>query len=290
MMGKYKEEIDNHMPKIRQKIIKEIININERNALKNSLETEQKRIESLKWLYLHEDQIHDALKCSLKLIRAFLFESNVEACMKLTTELVSNLFNKVNLKKIENEDQDTIRTYFEENESYNKLFDAYRAYQKYQTVANNIPISDTSSFGGNMWPDPLQQPSSAKVYMEDRVKDAIYKIKKCLFSEQDNPQYVIFNYDFIPKKDAEGDLQRLNDLHHITKIWAPKLLSWLLEIYENNDSYNKWDELLVMIGNPNSQLFTYLTNIEKKDVLQKLALLMIKHKKYVVSILNTHKN
>ena len=150
MRLKYKEDLDKYMPELRQDIFKQIISINERNSVQKSLESQNRRIESLKWLYLQDDQIHDSLKCSLQLTRSFLLEQNIDGATKLHNDLVSSLFQKVVTRKID--DDYKTKSYFDEKESYVKLFDAHTAHQNYiaLTAGIHLPESDQASFSSNM--------------------------------------------------------------------------------------------------------------------------------------------
>jgi len=224
MRLKYSKEIEEYLPNLTKDIIREIFNLNQRSSIIDSLEIERKRFESLKWLNLNEDQLRDAIKEGLQLTRLFLGEDNIEAALRLKIELVDNIFAKLSTKISFNIEDAELQMAIHEKQEHDRLFEAYRAYKTYNSSSlNEFGTSDVVSSLGSSFRSKLPNIS---------VKDVINKILICLFGPVKEKRNVIYNLPEIFQAPEQG--QRAEELRIIQRLWTYRLISWLIEIYENN--------------------------------------------------------
>lgn len=234
---KYKEEVEKYLPHLARSVLQEIFKINQTRPTQVSLDLERKRFASLKWLNLTGHQLVDAIKEGLQLTRLFLCEDNIGAAIKLKIEIVDNIFQTAFKKTHEGFGDFDFDSACREKQEHDRLFEAFKAHQNYSTLALN-------EFGGSSEPRSAGLSSSVnrskaqlKTTSEDPAKEAIAKIHICLFGPQREKDFIIYNLKDIFT--SRNEAKRAEELREIQKIWTPRLLNSLIEIYENHLEYSK---------------------------------------------------
>jgi len=273
----HNRELEEYAPNLLQDIIKEIFAINRRGAIQNDLETQKKRFESLRWLNLNDNQLQDAVKEGLQLIRLFLIEDNIEAAIKLKVELVDVIFTRYQTKNRGEINDQSFQNALEEKREHDRLFDAYLAFGNYKNfMSNDFVTSDfrsasslSKSKGGNQQHNP--------------VNDAIIKILISLFGQNKEKRNVIYNiFNLLTSPE---NFTRADELRQIQRLWAFRLITWLIQIYENNIELSRAEELLTNVSNPDSDCLELIDPEDKKVMIQRLATLMINDSGFIASLL-----
>ena len=225
MRKQHNQELEEYAPNLLQEIIKEIFTINRRGAIRNDLETQKKRFESLRWLNLNDNQLEDAVKEGLQLIRLFLIEDNIDMAIKLKVELVDAIFTRYQTKNREELNNQAFQSALEEKREHDRLFDAYLAFGNYKNfVSNDFVTSDFRS--------ATSLSKSKGGQQHNPVNDAITKILISLFGQAKEKRNVIYN--IFNRLNGFENANRVNELRQIQKLWVYRLITWLIEIYENN--------------------------------------------------------